>query len=182
MLISSGSAVGPLIAGFMIQSTPGTWRDFVWLCAALAGFNLLTIFLLYPESSYIRPPLPTPLSPSQEGASLNKDEGEGALVNIEDASQPIYSTYSQDWVVRVSYPRVWTSFFKSNPRVDLLRAFAVPFVFLLSAPVLWTVFVYGCSLAAQITMMYSWHPFPPSSSCFCLSCMTVNTLIKIWLP
>ena len=160
ILISSGSAVGPLIAGFMIENTPETWRDFVWLCAALAGFNLLTIFFLYPESSYNRPPLPTPRSPSQEGApSINKDEGEATCEKLEDASRPIHSTYNEDWVVKVSYPRVWRSFFQSNHRVNLLKAFAVPFVFLLSAPVLWTVFVYGCSLASQIIMMYNQPPF-----------------------
>ncbi|KAJ9136833.1 Aldehyde dehydrogenase [Pleurostoma richardsiae] len=157
MLISSGSAVGPLIGGFMVQSSPGTWRDFVWLCAALAGFNLLAIFFLYPESSFIRPPLPPDLpSPIPKGvANVSKEDAGGTSHIVEDCSQPIYKTYHEDWVVTVSYPRVWTSFFRINRMVKLPRAFAIPVVFLLSPPVLWTTFVYGCSLACQVIMIFA---------------------------
>lgn len=53
--MASGTAVGPLIAGFMVQSTAQTWRSYFWLCAGLAAANLALLFIFYPESNFRRP-------------------------------------------------------------------------------------------------------------------------------
>jgi MFS family permease len=159
MLISGGTAVGPLIAGFVVQHSPGTWRDFVWVCAALTGVNLVAIFLFYPESSFDRSALEPPAQEDQNvSAGTTEDlEPKADSCTVEDASQATTALgiNQEGWVVAVSYPRVWTSFFRDNHVVSLPKAFAAPFVFLVSIPVLWTVFVYGSALASQIIVMYA---------------------------
>ncbi|KAJ5753290.1 Major facilitator superfamily domain general substrate transporter [Penicillium odoratum] len=55
ILISGGTAIGPLIAGFMVQSTAQTWRSYFWLCVSLAPTNLAFLFFIYPESNFSRP-------------------------------------------------------------------------------------------------------------------------------
>ncbi|QKX63960.1 uncharacterized protein TRUGW13939_11132 [Talaromyces rugulosus] len=57
ILISAGTAIGPLIAGFMVQSTAQTWRSYFWLCVGLAAANLALLFFFYPESNFRRPEL-----------------------------------------------------------------------------------------------------------------------------
>lgn len=155
ILISSGSAVGPLVGGFIVQGGPGKWRDFVWLCAALAGIDLLGIFFLYPESSFTRPPVPaTSLSNTNDAGHKSADEAVGTCEVIENHSHTDQKTHHYSWVIELSYPRVWTPFYRVNPLVNLTKAFILPILFLLSVPVVWTVFLYGGSLASQIIMMY----------------------------
>ncbi|EFX02135.1 aldehyde dehydrogenase [Grosmannia clavigera kw1407] len=159
IFISCGSAVGPLIAGFVVQDSPGTWRDYEWVSASLAGFTLVAIFFFYPESSFIRPSTDedTP-SGSFDLASdpAKKEELDGMSSRVENAV-PAAAAVAVGTVpvVPISYPRVWTSFFKINPLVRLHRAFAMPFAFVLCVPVLWTIFIYGSSLAAQVIMIFS---------------------------
>ncbi|KAJ5726791.1 hypothetical protein N7493_005818 [Penicillium malachiteum] len=57
LLISGGSAIGPLIAGFMTTELADTWRSFMWLCCGVGGLNFFLIFFLYPESNFTRPEL-----------------------------------------------------------------------------------------------------------------------------
>lgn len=155
ILISSGTAVGPLVGGFIVEGGPGKWRDFVWLCAALAGIDLLGIFFLYPESSFTRPPVSaTPLSSTKDVGHKSTDEAVGTCDVIENPSHTGQNTHQYSWVVELSYPKVWTSFYRVNPLVNLTKAFILPVLFLLSVPVVWTVFLYGGSLASQIIMMY----------------------------
>ncbi|KAJ5715367.1 uncharacterized protein N7483_012548 [Penicillium malachiteum] len=57
LLISGGSAIGPLIAGFMTTELADTWRSFMCLCCGAGGLNFFLIFSLYPESNFTRPEL-----------------------------------------------------------------------------------------------------------------------------
>ena len=157
----------------MVQGGPGKWRNFVWLCAALVGIDLLGIFFLYPESSFTRPPIPAAsLLDTNDPGNKNIDEAKGTCDTIEDRSRTDHSTYHEDWVVELSYPSIWKSFGRVNPLVNLLKAFFLPIVFLLSVPVVWTVFLYGCSLASQIIMMYEYsRPLLPFPICFGLILM-----------
>lgn len=156
ILISSGTAVGPLVGGFIVEGGPGKWRDFVWLCAALAGIDLLGIFFLYPESSFTRPPVSaTPLSSTKDVGHKSTDEAVGTCDVIENPSHTGQNTHQYSWVVELSYPKVWTSFYRVNPLVNLTKAFILPVLFLLSVPVVWTVFLYGGSLASQIIMIFA---------------------------
>ncbi|KPM38686.1 hypothetical protein AK830_g7880 [Neonectria ditissima] len=155
VLISCGSAVGPLIGGFMVESSPGTWRDFAWLCAALSGFDLLAIFVLYPESSFIRPPisLSPPPNPDQVGSSATKTEL--GTIDGESRSEHLESGKDRHGPVKVSFLQVWTSFVHYNRIASLPKAFAMPFVFLGCLPVLWTILVYGGALASQVILIFA---------------------------
>jgi MFS family permease len=50
--LSLGSSLAPVIAGFLIQDAG--WRWFQWLCAILAGVDLVLIILFVPETQYPR--------------------------------------------------------------------------------------------------------------------------------
>ncbi|KAJ5317840.1 Major facilitator superfamily domain general substrate transporter [Penicillium antarcticum] len=54
IFISGGTAIGPLIAGFMVQYAAQTWRSYFWLCVALAAANLVLLFFFCPESNFRR--------------------------------------------------------------------------------------------------------------------------------
>ncbi|KIW16772.1 hypothetical protein PV08_03962 [Exophiala spinifera] len=50
--LTLGATLAPVISGFLIQAKG--WRWFHWLTAILAGFDLILIFLLSPETRYQR--------------------------------------------------------------------------------------------------------------------------------
>jgi hypothetical protein len=128
-----------------------SWRNFVWVCAALAGLDLFLIFLVYPESSFVRPEIG---APGERRDSTQKEELDGASQVIETRSEKIGLGQQQHGdTVKVSFPKVWMSFWHRNPMVNLPRAFMLPFVFLGCVPVLWTILVYGGVLASQIIVM-----------------------------
>ncbi|KAH7237921.1 MFS transporter [Fusarium solani] len=157
VLISAGSAVGPLIGGFMVEYSPGTWRDFCWLCAALAGFDLLAIYFLYPESSFTRP---HPTAAEQ-----------GTIATDIENTQDQQLDENEDFVVEFSYRQVAASFLHVNKSLSLFKAFAMPFAFLPSLIVLWVVFLYGSALASLTVLILAFpslllpppYNFPSSS-------------------
>jgi hypothetical protein len=165
----------------MVQGGPGKWRDFVWLCAALVGIDLLGIFFLYPESSFTRPPIPEIEGlrevDKRDPGSKNSDEAGVTCDMVEDLPpRADNTTLHRDWVVQLSYPSIWASFLRVNPLVSLSKAFIIPIIFLLSAPVVWTVFLYGCSLASQIIMMYGWFSFSSPFLCIRFNIIVVPSL------
>lgn len=137
----------------MVESTPGTWRDFTWLCAAIAGFDFVAIFLFFTETSFVRPPLPDSpaLSSNQDDTSVAKEEIDGAS-NVAGQTEHLES---DNGPVSVSWGKIWTSFIHYNPVVSLPRAFVIPFLFLGCIPVLWATLVYGAALASQVILMYA---------------------------
>ncbi|KAH6953983.1 putative MFS transporter [Ilyonectria sp. MPI-CAGE-AT-0026] len=173
VLISAGSAVGPLIGGFMVEYSPGTWRDFCWLCAALAGFDLLAIYFLYPESSFTRPhpTVPTPAADSVSTPDDEKTAEQGAIATNLENAQGHQVEENEDFVVEFSYRQVATSFLHVNKSLSLFKAFAMPFAFLPSLIVLWVVFLYGSALASLTVLILAFpslllpppYNFPSSS-------------------
>lgn len=139
----------------MVESSPGTWRDYIWLCAAVAGFDLIMLFFFYPESSFTRPPLPSQESSVHNNAenANSKENIDGMGQRIKTGSESIHSAEAPYTPITVSWKEIWTSFIRYNPNVSLWRAFVIPFVFLASGQVLWLIFLYGCALASQVTLM-----------------------------
>lgn len=160
VLISSATALGPLIASYMVQYSPGTWRDFIWLSAALAGFNLILLILFYPESNFRRPPLPTGFGHyseesqkaangygnenSEEKSTESRVEHSSSIVDANDVQHVKY--------IKVPWHSIWFSFIKVDHSVNLLKAFLHPLVFLVYPPVVWAIFVYGAALSSQVIL------------------------------
>lgn len=148
LLIASATAIGPLIASFITQYSPGSWRDYVWVCAALAGANALAIYLVYPESNYDRGGVPTNHI-SELGAQRIEEAGGGMEIvptnhvrchHVDEVKKPWRTTL--------------TSIITVNHNVHLLSVFWRPVLMLLRPAVLFAIFVYGTHLAAQIILMY----------------------------
>lgn len=128
-----------------MQYSPETWRTFAWVCAALSGFNLLAVFFLYPESSFVRP-VHYEVSVAPEEKITDKE------AHVECLPRTDVGLLHVD-PVPMQWSKIWRTIWTVNENVDLIRAFCQPFVFLLYPHVLWTVFMYGCSLAGQIILM-----------------------------
>ena len=52
LFLSGGSQIGPVIAGYLVAARG--WRWFFILCLIIAAVNLVTTFLLLPETLYER--------------------------------------------------------------------------------------------------------------------------------
>ncbi|KFZ24527.1 hypothetical protein V502_00993 [Pseudogymnoascus sp. VKM F-4520 (FW-2644)] len=179
VLISSATALGPLIASYMVQYSLGTWRDFVWLSAALAGFNLILLILFYPESNFRRPPLPTKfrhhLEESQKAAndySNDNSEGKSTESRVEHSLSIVDPNDVQHVKhIKVPWHSIWFSFIKVDHSVNFLKAFLHPLVFLVYPPVVWAIFVYGAALSSQVILTFAFpslllappYLFSPSS-------------------
>ncbi|KAJ4253434.1 hypothetical protein NW762_010592 [Fusarium torreyae] len=161
IFISSGSAVGPLIGGFMVENGSQGWRNFVWLCAAIAGFDLFAIFIFYPESSFNRPPL---LDTQSE--SLGSTDGDPSKRNMEGLAHGIETITKSSGACQrstipapVSWRGIWKTTIHHNPQVSLPRAFLIPFMFLGCGQVLWLVLLYGSALASQVILIFGFPNF-----------------------
>lgn len=143
----------------MVQYSPGTWRDYVWVSAALAGFNLLLIIFFYPESNFSRPFLITSTSEQIEGSEsktansyTEEHVGDTSYVGSGMAHSNSHGVHHVD-CIKVSWSSIWFSFFKVDHQVSLLITAIRPLIVLIHPAVIWAVFVYGSSLAAQVTIM-----------------------------
>lgn len=147
ILISSASAIGPLLASFIVQYSRGGWVDYVWVCAALAGANTAAIYLLYPESNFNRPEeSPHPIStPGMHLAKVETEKGE--TVRTEAMSRHCVSVVEKPWM------SIWKTVISVDRDVNMLEVFVRPIIMLFRPSVLLAVFIYGTSLASQIIMM-----------------------------
>ncbi|RHZ45161.1 uncharacterized protein CDV56_103435 [Aspergillus thermomutatus] len=151
VLISGGSAVGPLVGGFMVQYTSDTWRSFVWLCFALAIFNVVLLVFLFPECNFERPEPLTSMQQLQTAADCKENEA----TFIENASEaPLeeeYTVYtpSHREVLRPVHYDKGTNFF-----LTLIS----PLKLLIHPSILWGIFTYGVSLSPQIIMIFTMSP------------------------
>lgn len=155
ILVSSGSVVGLLVSGFVVAYSPDTWRDAVWITVAIIGFTLLAIYLFFPESTFDRPPI------QQDTSILNNGKTDDAEIRIEDSSK-ITTEYHESLTEEsgvsqdgsdLSLPKVWASFFRVDHNVSFFLVFTRPLTFLISPLILWTIILYGSSLASQIILM-----------------------------
>lgn len=157
VLISGATAIGPLIASFIVQYSPGGWRDYIWVCAALAGANLFAIFFLYPESNFHRPETHQEFSRPEVpvGRSQGNDvESEKSQAGIEDNIRRVdtLSRHRVD-VVKKPWMSIWTTFITVDEKISLMSAFTGPLVMLAKPAVLLATFLYGIALASQVIIM-----------------------------
>lgn len=159
---ASSTALGPLIAGYVVQYSPGTWRDYVWVSAALAGFNLILVILFYPESNFHRPHVAI----SNHSAMTDKERTTSdTLEKTEETSSELISVVGRNGSsamahgvqhvdhVQVPWTSIWFSFLSIDAQVSFITVAARPLIALMHPAVVWGVFVYGASLAAQVILM-----------------------------
>lgn len=152
ILTSSATAIGPIIAGFVIANTADTWRNFSWVCAALAGLNLVLIFLAYPESTYHRTADQIVAANLQSVENTSEDKLGHAASHVESLSD-IPQGIQHVQHVEIKWRQVWFGPPRYDSGISFLKALLRPFASLLYPRVLWAVFVYGASLASQIILM-----------------------------
>lgn len=153
ILTSSATAIGPIVAGFVIPDTVDTWRNFTWVCTALARANLILIFLAYPESTYHRTAdqIAAVTLQSMENNDPNKLHRDASHVeSLSTIPQGIQHVEHVD----IHWRKVWFSLPRYDSETSFPKAFLRPFTSLLYPRVLWAVFVYGTCLASQIILMY----------------------------
>ncbi|KAL3482686.1 major facilitator superfamily domain-containing protein [Aspergillus germanicus] len=151
-LVAGGSAVGPLVAGFMVEYTPDTWRSFVWLCFALAMFNLVLLIFLAPESNFKRL---EPSSPPQQLQTYPYHK-EGDTTFVEDAAG--MTTGEGDFSIRTPTLREILQPFHYDRDVNFFTASISPLKLLVYPSLLWGILVYGICLSPQIIMIFTMSP------------------------
>ncbi|KAL2844129.1 major facilitator superfamily domain-containing protein [Aspergillus pseudoustus] len=151
-LIAGGSAVGPLVAGFMVEYTQDTWRSFVWFCFALAMFNLVLLIFLAPESNFERP---EPSTPTQQ-LQAYPDRKEDDTVFVENAAS--MATGERDFSIRT--PALWEILqpIHYDKEVNFFTALISPLKLLVYPSLLWGIFVYAICLSPQIIMIFTMSP------------------------
>lgn len=160
--VSSATAIGPLIASFIVADTEGTWRNFSWLCAGLAGLNLALMFLFYPESTFSRTSARRSVSsyqpqiPQLDYKGGNEPQPSSTQLETKDPESPNDPNDGVQHVehIDVAWTQIWLSFFRYDRTVGLAAIFLRPLCYIIYPVVLWTVFVYGTSLASQVILMY----------------------------
>ncbi|KAJ5813309.1 Major facilitator superfamily domain general substrate transporter [Penicillium pulvis] len=150
IMISGGSAIGPLIAGFMVQFTAQTWRSYFWLCVGLAVANLALLVFFCPESNFRRPEFENDrelelVSARDEEAAEKSDS---SFVENVSASSPRYTITLLPFKKRLSLIRYDTS-------IHFLKALIEPLRLLRHPSVLWAIYAYGCSLSPQIILIFT---------------------------
>ncbi|TKA49867.1 hypothetical protein B0A49_12905 [Cryomyces minteri] len=165
---ASSTALGPLIAGYIVQYAPGTWRDYVWVSAALAGFNLVVLILLYPESNFHRSHVakqPTIAQKEHTVSGADKTKGFSSQLDSLGENGTTADTHGVQHVdhIRVPWTSIWFSFLRVDHQVSLLTVAVRPLIALIHPAVVWGIFVYGASLAAQVILIFALPSllFPP---------------------
>lgn len=148
MLITSSTAIGPLIASFVVQYSSNTWRTFIWACAALAGANVVAVFLFFPESNFQRPVDAIP----GERTVIQTEPHTVEKGNAEHLEDIVEGVWDVD-VVPKPFTTIWRTGVTTNPSVNLLKVALRPFIMVCCPDVILAVFMYGTALAAQVTLM-----------------------------
>lgn len=131
----------------MVEYSADTWRSFVWLCFALAMFNVHLMVFLFPESNFERP---GPHSPAQE--LQNYPEYKEDTVFVESTAESVLEedTYS----IRKPSFREILQLIRWNKEVNFFKALMSPLKLLGYPSLLWAILVYAICLSPQIIMMY----------------------------
>lgn len=162
VLTASATALGPLIAGYVVQYSVGTWRDYIWVSAALAGFNLVVVILFYPESNFHRPHVAveshSEVTDKEHTVSSIFEKTEGTSSHLDSAGGENVSSHMAHGVqhvdhIKVPWTSIWFSFLRVDSEVSLMTVAVRPLIALIHPAVVWGVFVYGASLAAQVILM-----------------------------
>ncbi|PNS14336.1 hypothetical protein CAC42_6849 [Sphaceloma murrayae] len=147
--LSISSSLGPLLSGFIVSYTTEGWRNFAWLSVALAAFNLTSIYLFYPESTFHRP-VPEAESPTTTIP--------GHEVKIESESTDVRPGTVADHeldIVQVSWPSVWKTFYQYDDSVTTVQAILNPLVFMIYPSIIWVILVSAVALACPLILGFS---------------------------
>lgn len=155
---ASSTALGPLIAGYIVQYSAGTWRDYVWVSAALAGFNLILLILLYPESNFHRPHVEFGDHSATSRTDRGLDKGEELASHLDSTMEKGDDGVTGHGIqhvdhIHVPWKSIWFSLFKVDHQVSFVTVAIRPLMSLIHPAVVWGVFVYGVALAAQVILM-----------------------------
>ncbi|PYI14942.1 putative MFS transporter [Aspergillus violaceofuscus CBS 115571] len=129
ILISGGSAFGPLISSLMVQYLPSTWRAFLWLCFALAVANIALICCVCPESNLQRPIQDTPERQTASrrcSSSMHPQRPKGAMRT--PCTAP---------------PREILAPIRVDRELNLFRATVMPLRLIVRPAVVWGILLYG---------------------------------------
>jgi MFS family permease len=150
VLISGGSAIGPLISGFMVSNTSDTWRSSVWLCFGMAILDLVLMFFFYPESNFDRPQESFDQSQMlQEFHRSAKIENTQTEEFVEDSSStPTAYTIRTPSMSEILWPVSYNSY------LNFFLAMFEPLKLLAHPSVVWAIFTYGICLSPQVILMY----------------------------
>ncbi|KAJ5037142.1 hypothetical protein J3E74DRAFT_431473 [Bipolaris maydis] len=153
------TAIGPLVAAFIVQYSPGSWVDYVWVCAALAGANLVAIYLPCPESNFVRP--------GALSRSIQPDSHRGRDPEVEKETIFRTETTNRHYIDIVPKPwlSIWANIVTINHDTGFIAIFLRPLKMLLSPSVMFSIFVYGTSLAAQIILIFAFPSLLQSPPC-----------------
>ncbi len=160
---AGGTAVGPLVNGYIIQYTANTWRNGLWLCAGLCGLNIILLFFLYPESNFERKHAHeegtgVDLPPKWDGAEFKPEHLhiEPSLNHEEQVKEAGIEDITAIHTVNVSNPsfkEIWFGALQVDHKVNFWKTMLHPIIYLASPSVLWAVVYYGIHLTCQLIMM-----------------------------
>ncbi|KAJ5246777.1 Major facilitator superfamily domain general substrate transporter [Penicillium chermesinum] len=150
ILISCGTAVGPLVAGFMVQYTAQTWRSYFWLCVGLAAANLVLLFFFCPESNFRRPNYEPDTQMEVHAIDDEKLAGESSSSFVENVSGS-----SLGYTVHLLPLKERLYLVRYDASISFWRTFVEPLRLLRYPSVLWTIYTYGCALSPQIILIFT---------------------------
>ncbi|GFF57529.1 uncharacterized MFS-type transporter C1271.10c [Aspergillus udagawae] len=144
ILISSGSAIGPLVNSLMVQYLPSSWRAFLWLCFALAVADIGLMLFLCPESNFRRPEWDvTAIEPDATEAKATQE-----TFFEHEPQQEVYTVHRPslaDIILPVRLDR----------ELKFFWAMVAPLRLLTRPAVIWVILLYGCALSPQIILIFT---------------------------
>ncbi|GFG17848.1 hypothetical protein IFM5058_08693 [Aspergillus udagawae] len=144
ILISSGSAIGPLVNSLMVQYLPISWRAFLWLCFALAVADIGLMLFLCPESNFRRPEWDvTAIEPDATEAKATQE------TFFEHAPQEEVYTVHRPSLADIIVP------VRLDRELKFFWAMVAPLRLLTRPAVIWVILLYGCALSPQIILIFT---------------------------
>ncbi|RAQ65988.1 MFS transporter [Aspergillus flavus] len=148
ILISGGTAIGPLVNSLMVQYLSSTWRAFMWLCFALAVADIFLIFFMCPESNFRRPEWDLTSPSGLDTAEAEKKNGANDIFfeNVPpEAGYTVRQPSLADMIVPIRVDR----------DLNFFQAMVAPLRGLTRPAVIWVVLLYGCALSPQIIFIFT---------------------------
>ncbi|KAF4548418.1 Nonribosomal peptide synthetase-like protein [Elsinoe fawcettii] len=155
--LSLSNSIGPLLAGFIVTYSANNWRDFAWLSAGMGGFNLVSVFLFYPESTFHRPNHASIPTQPVSGSSASRPD---MYADTKTAESPSPTVSDDAAVVEslgevpVEWSKVWTSFVAYDRSVSTIQAIWHPYAFLLYPDIIWVVSLIAIALTCPLIPVY----------------------------
>ncbi|KAI6356227.1 hypothetical protein MCOR25_007917 [Pyricularia grisea] len=157
ILIAGASAVGPLVASFIVQYSPGTWVDYMWVCVALAAFNVVLLIFALPESNYHREkPEAADNGVETQDIEIREPKSQAGSTDAEKVDSVEVQEDENPIVVHKPWSSIWPTFITLNKsQGSFLHACLRQLTHALYPDVLFAIFVYGSSLASQIILIFA---------------------------